>query len=267
VSNPFERQTAVPGIKKIILVGSGKGGVGKSTIAANLALAMKETGKRVGLLDADIYGPSIPRMFGALHQRPVFDPGADGKSRMQPLVRHGLMLMSMGFIVDEGQAVVWRGPMLFKAIEQFLRDVNWGELDILIVDLPPGTGDIALTMAQKVPVAGAIVVSTPQNLALIDAMKAIDMFKQVQVPLLGVIENMSYFQAPGTTEKVQLFPRGDLDSYLDTQKIEKLGVVAFEPRIGMSSEAGMPLVAAEPGSDIANIFMVMAEKITAKLQG
>ncbi len=260
MSNPFAQQTAIPGIKKIILVGSGKGGVGKSTVAANLALALKEAGQKVGLLDADIYGPSIPRMFGALHQRPTFtDEG--GRTRIQPLVRHGLLLMSMGFIVEENQAVVWRGPMLFKAVDQFLRDVIWGELDYLVVDLPPGTGDVVLTLAQKVPVSGGIVVCTPQNLALVDAKKAVDMFKQVHIPLLGVIENMSYFQPPGGSDRVQLFPRGELNSFLDTNKIAKLGEIPFETAIGLSSEAGIPIVAAEPDGSTAGVFAEVARRM------
>lgn len=190
--NPFDQQTPIAGIKRIIAVGSGKGGVGKSTVAANLALGLKKLGQKVGLLDADLYGPSMPRLFGALHQRPVVDEN----QKIQPLVRHGVKLMSMGFLVDEDSAVIWRGPMLFKAMDQFFRDVDWGDLDILIIDLPPGTGDIALTVAQKVPVDGAVTVCTPQNIALIDAKKSIDMFEKTNVKNLGVVENMAYFQPP-----------------------------------------------------------------------
>src|SRR6185437_11899122 len=166
--------------------------------AVNLALALQKSGSPTGLLDADIYGPSIPRMMGAANAKPEVDPS---NNKMYPISRFGLKTMSLGYLIDESMAAVWRGPMLFKAIDQFLRDVDWGDLDFLVVDLPPGTGDVALTMAQKVPVTGAIVVCTPQNLALIDAMKAVDMFKQVKVPLLGVIENMAYFQAPGSAER------------------------------------------------------------------
>lgn len=263
--NPFDLQAPIAGIKKIILVGSGKGGVGKSTVAANLALAMKQSGQKVGLLDADIHGPSIPRMFGALYQKPSFVKSETGKARMQPLVRHGLFLMSIGFIVEESQAVIWRGPMLFKALDQFLHDVDWGELDYLVVDLPPGTGDVALTMAQRVPVAGAVIVCTPQNLALVDARKAVDMFQQVHVPILGVIENMSYLTLPGTngspSQRVQLFPRGELNSFLDQSKIPKLGEIAFDPHIGLSSEAGIPIVASEPDGAISQQFSDIAENV------
>jgi len=175
MTNPFLQQAPVAGIQKIIAVGSGKGGVGKSTVSVNLALALKKQGLKVGLLDADIYGPSLPRLMGALNQK--VEISEDGK--MIPVKRLGLSLMSIGFIVDEAQAVVWRGPMLFKAMDQFFRDTAWGELDVLVVDLPPGTGDVALTLAQKVPVSGAVVVSTPQNLALADAKKAFDMFDKV----------------------------------------------------------------------------------------
>jgi len=260
MSNPFDRQAPVPGIKHILLVGSGKGGVGKSTVAANLAVALKDEGLRVGLLDADIYGPSVPRLFGALNQRLEISP----EGKMHPLVRHGIVLMSIGFIVDENKALVWRGPMLFKAMDQFLRDVIWGELDVLIVDLPPGTGDIALTMAQKVPVTGAVVVCTPQNLALVDAMKAVDMFDQVQVPILGMVENMSYLERDG--EKVQLFPLGDLDKYLKTHDIKKLAAVPFEPALGLGAEAGLPIMVSEPEATSAKVFRQVARELKQRFK-
>jgi ATP-binding protein involved in chromosome partitioning len=252
--NPFDRQAPVQGIKHIVAVGSGKGGVGKSTVAANLALALKENGQKVGLLDADIYGPSVPRMFGALNQAPSV--GEDRK--IQPLRRHGLSLMSMGFLVDENSGVVWRGPMLFKAMDQFLRDVAWGELDFLIVDLPPGTGDVALTLAQKVPLTGAVVVCTPQNMALADAKRAVDMFSRINVPLLGVIENMAYFKPSPDSDPVDLFPRGDLDAYLDARKIKKLGRIPFRPAIGVACEAGVPSFVAEPQAEEAEVFRRIA---------
>ncbi len=264
--NPFERQAPIPGVKHVLLVGSGKGGVGKSTIAANLAVALKSEGLKVGLLDADVYGPSLPRMFGALNQRlAISDAG-----KLQPLVRHGLCLMSIGFVVDENKALVWRGPMLFKAIEQFLRDVVWGELDVLVVDLPPGTGDVVLTLAQKVPVSGAVVVCTPQNIALVDAMKAVDMFDQVKVPVLGVVENMAYLEQPSVggadPVRIQLFPKGNLDGYIETKGLSKLGQVAFEPRIGLSSEAGLPILVSEPESPMAENFRQMARKLILLLK-
>ncbi|MGE0763155.1 MAG: Mrp/NBP35 family ATP-binding protein [Bdellovibrionales bacterium] len=250
--NPFSQQASIPGVRKIIAVGSGKGGVGKSTVAANLAVALKNAGHKVGLLDADIYGPSVPRLFGALHQR----PDMDSSQKIAPLVRHGIKLMSIGFMVDEEMAVVWRGPMLFKAMEQFFRDVAWGELDYLIIDLPPGTGDVALTVAQKVPVDGAIVVCTPQNMALTDAKKAISMFEQVKIPVLGVVENMAYMEVGG--EKVQLFPRGELHAFLDSRGIKRLAEVPFNPQVALACEAGIPAVDSSPSSVEAKAFNQLA---------
>ena len=255
--NPFEKQMPIAGVKHIIAVSSGKGGVGKSTVATNLALALGRKGK-VGLLDADIYGPSIPRMLGSLGQKPSINPETN---QLEPISRYGIKMMSIGFLVEEGSAVVWRGPMLFKAMDQFLRDVNWGELDYLIVDLPPGTGDIQLTLAQKVPVAGAIVVSTPQNIALIDVKKAVDMFERIQVPILGMIENMSYMLNPVSHEKMQLFPKGEIDSYADAKKIRKLGEVPFNPSVGLACEAGIPIVEANSNGAEAQAFFKIAEKI------
>jgi ATP-binding protein involved in chromosome partitioning len=256
VSNPFDQQKAIPGVKNIIAVCSGKGGVGKSTVATNLALALGHKYK-VGLLDADIYGPSIPRMLGALQQK----PNISKEGRIQPLVRFGLKLMSMGFLVDEGSALIWRGPMLFKAMDQFFRDVEWGELDYLIIDLPPGTGDVQLTLAQKVPIVGAVVVSTPQNIALIDAKKAIDMFEKTQTPILGLIENMAYMLNPDSKERIQLFPKGEMDAFLDSKKIPKLGEIPFHPAVSLSSEAGIPIVESNPKSEEAKTFEAIADKI------
>jgi ATP-binding protein involved in chromosome partitioning len=255
--NPFEQQKPIPGISKVIAISSGKGGVGKSTIATNLALALRSQGARVGLLDADIYGPSIPRMLGALHQK--VEIGDD--KRLIPLERYGLKLMSIGFLIDEDLAVVWRGPMLFKAMDQFLREANWGELDYLLVDLPPGTGDIQLSLAQKVPVAGAIAVSTPQDVALADVKKALDMWSRVNVPLLGVIENMAWYIPDGSTERVQLFPKGSLDTYLRERGIKKLGEVPFHPNVGRGGEAGIPIVESDPTSDEAKELFAIAARL------
>lgn len=256
--NPFQQQAAIPGVSKIIAVGSGKGGVGKSTVSVNLALALAERGLKVGLLDADLYGPSIPRMLGALNQRPE----VDDKQKIQPISRYGVKTMSLGYLVDEAQAAVWRGPMLFKAMDQFFRDVDWGNLDYLVIDLPPGTGDVGLTMAQKVPVHGAVLVCTPQNVALADAKKAIDMFERTSVPLLGVVENMAYLKTPDG-EKVQLFPKGELDAYLDTHKIPKLAQIPFYPEIGLSSEAGVPVSQSHSGDEQAEVFARLAERVIA----
>ncbi|AHZ86367.1 Mrp/NBP35 family ATP-binding protein [Bdellovibrio bacteriovorus] len=256
--NPFEKQTAIPGVKHIIAVSSGKGGVGKSTVATNLAMALGRKGGKVGLLDADIYGPSIPRMLGSLAQKPQINPDTN---QLEPVVRYGIKLMSIGFLVEEGAAVVWRGPMLFKAMDQFLRDVNWGELDYLVVDLPPGTGDIQLTLAQKVPVSGAVMVSTPQNVALVDVKKAVDMFARVNVPLLGMVENMAYMINPANGEKMQLFPKGEIDSYAQSKGINKLGEIPFNPSVGLACEAGIPIVEANSNGAEAQAFMKIADEI------
>jgi ATP-binding protein involved in chromosome partitioning len=255
--NPFDQQSPIPGIRHILAVSSGKGGVGKSTVATNLALALAKTGARVGLLDADIYGPSIPRMLGTLHQK--VEVGENQK--LKPLERFNVKLMSIGFLVDEDMAIVWRGPMLFKAMDQFLRDVDWGELDFLLVDLPPGTGDIQLSLAQKVPLSGAIAVSTPQDVALNDVKKAIDMWNRVSVPLVGVIENMSYFIPPGSSEKMQLFPKGSMDNYLREHTIAKLGEIPFHPNVGRGGEAGIPVVESDPNGAEAKAFNEIAQKI------
>lgn len=255
--NPFEKQTPILGVKHIIAISSGKGGVGKSTVATNLAMALARKNK-VGLLDADIYGPSIPRMLGSISQKPSINPETN---QLEPIVRYGMKLMSIGFLIEETSAVVWRGPMLFKAMDQFLRDVNWGELDYLIIDLPPGTGDIQLTLAQKVPLAGAVVVSTPQNVALIDVKKAVDMFQRVSVPLLGMIENMAYMINPANGEKMQLFPKGEIDSYAQAQGIKKLGEIPFNPSVGLACEAGIPIVEANFNGPEAQEFMKIADNI------
>lgn len=260
-NNPFDQQNKIPGVKHILAVSAGKGGVGKSTVATNLALALSKHSK-VGLLDADIYGPSLPRMMGAINQKPVVTPD----NKIEPLVRFGMKLMSIGFLVEEGAAVVWRGPMLFKAMDQFLRDVNWGELDYLVIDLPPGTGDVQLTLAQRVPIAGAVAVSTPQNVALADVKKAIDMWKRVNVPLLGVIENMAWMINPANGEKMQLFPKGELDGYLDAHKIAKLGQIPFNPSVSLASEAGIPIVESHPAGAEGQAFFEIAKRIAERLQ-
>ncbi|AHI05294.1 mrp protein [Bdellovibrio bacteriovorus W] len=255
--NPFEKQTPIPGVKHIIAVSSGKGGVGKSTVATNLAMALGKK-SRVGLLDADIYGPSIPRMLGTLGQKPQINPETN---QLEPITRYGIKLMSIGFLIEENSAVVWRGPMLFKAMDQFLRDVNWGELDYLLIDLPPGTGDIQLTLAQKVPVAGAVVISTPQNVALLDVKKAVDMYERVNVPVLGMIENMAYMINPVNGEKMQLFPKGEIDKYAEAKGFKKIGEVPFNPSVGLACEAGIPIVEANANGAEAQEFMRIAEQI------
>lgn len=252
--NPFLQQAPIPNVKHIIAVGSGKGGVGKSTVAVNLALALKKSGKQVGLLDADIYGPSIPRMLGVADVKPEL---VDGK-KIAPVPAFGLKVMSMGFLVQEGLAVIWRGPMLFKAMDQFCRDVDWGTLDYLIVDLPPGTGDVALTLAQKVPVNGAVVVCTPQNIALADAKKAIDMFERINIPLLGVVENMAGLKTP-SGEVIDLFPKGELDQYLQIREIPKLARLHFQPTVGQACEAGVPYLESEDDADYRQLALTVID--------
>jgi ATP-binding protein involved in chromosome partitioning len=259
--NPFQQQAGIPGVRHIIAVGSGKGGVGKSTVAVNLAVSLERRGLKVGLLDADIYGPSVPRMLGARDARPEVNE----KQKIQPVLRYGVKTMSLGYLVDEGQAAVWRGPILFKAMDQFFRDVSWGQLDYLVIDLPPGTGDVVLTMAQKVPVDGAIVVCTPQNVALADAKKAIDMFERTNVPLLGIVENMAYLKTDGG-EKVQLFPKGELDTYLNVKGIKKLAEIAFHPEVGQSSESGLPLSESHSEGEAAKSFAGLALEVDAAVK-
>lgn len=258
--NPFLGQAPIAGVKHIIAVGSGKGGVGKSTVAVNLAAGLSRVGLKVGLLDADIYGPSVPRLLGAQDAKPEINQ----EQKILPVSRYGIKTMSLGYLVDEAQAAVWRGPMLFKAMDQFFRDVLWGELDVLILDLPPGTGDVVLTMAQKVPVSGAVVVVTPQNVALADAKKAIDMFDRTNVPLMGVVENMSFLKT-ASGEQIQLFPVGELDTFLDVKKIEKLARIPFLPEIGVSGEAGLPLAESHSGPE-NQPFEQLAKRVAAYLK-
>jgi len=258
-NNPFNQQKPIPGVKHILAVSSGKGGVGKSTVAANLALALSKKYK-VGLLDADIYGPSIPRMLGAADEKPQVTPD----QKIQPITRHGIKLMSIGFMVDDSAAIAWRGPMLFKAMEQFFFDIAWGDLDYLVIDLPPGTGDVQLSLAQKVPVWGAVAVSTPQNIALVDVKRALDMWTRTGVPILGVIENMSYMLNPTNGEKIQLFPQGELRQYLDAKKIPLLGEVPFHPSVSVASEAGVPIVESNPQGTEAQAFMKIADAVVGK---
>lgn len=258
--NPFEQQAPIPGVANIIAVSSGKGGVGKSTVACNLALALARQGLRVGVLDADVYGPSLARMLGALSQKPEIDE----TQKLVPIERYGMKIMSFGFLVEEDLAIVWRGPMLFKTMDQFLRGVAWGELDALVIDLPPGTGDIQLSLAQKVPILGAIAVSTPQNVALMDVKKAVDMWARLSVPLFGVVENMAWLEQNG--QRVQLFPKGELDAWLAEKKIPKLVEVPFNPEVGMSGETGIPIVQSRPQSAEALAFAQLAEILRTRLR-
>ncbi|MER8634288.1 Mrp/NBP35 family ATP-binding protein [Mesorhizobium opportunistum] len=246
----------VPGIEAIIAVASGKGGVGKSTTAVNLALGLAANGLRVGVLDADIYGPSMPRLLN-IHGRPQT---VDGKI-LKPMENYGLKVMSMGFLVDEETPMIWRGPMVMSALTQMLREVEWGRLDVLVVDMPPGTGDAQLTMAQQVPLAGAVIVSTPQDLALIDARKGLNMFRKVDVPLLGIVENMSYFLAPDTGKRYDIFGHGGARREAERLGVTFLGEVPLEMGIRESSDEGSPVVASKPDSAEAKIYRDIASKV------
>jgi ATP-binding protein involved in chromosome partitioning len=251
----------IPGVKHIIAVASGKGGVGKSTTAVNIAVALAELGLAVGILDADVYGPSLPRLLG-LKGRPEV---ASGRV-LKPMHAHGAKAMSMGFMVDEDTPVVWRGPMVMQALTQMLREVEWGELDVLVVDMPPGTGDAQLTMAQQVPLAGAIIVSTPQDLALIDARKGLAMFQKVAVPVIGIVENMSYFVCPDCGGRHDIFGHGGAKADAERLGVPFLGEIPLEMAIRVRSDAGTPIVSAEPGSVSAAAFGKIAMAIRDTLE-
>ncbi len=257
---PAPAKPLVPGVKSIIAVASGKGGVGKSTTAVNLALALAADGHKVGILDSDIYGPSMPRMLG-IHGRPA---SIDGKI-LQPMEGHGIKCMSMGFLVDEETPMIWRGPMVMSAIEQMLRDVDWGELDVLVVDMPPGTGDAQLTLAQRVPLAGAIIVSTPQDIALLDARKGLNMFRKVDVPVLGIIENMSYFICPHCGGRSEIFSHGGARLEAEKLGLEFLGEIPLDIVIRETSDSGRPIVVSDPDNPHAQAYRVIARRIWEKL--
>ncbi|HUH84675.1 MAG TPA: iron-sulfur cluster carrier protein ApbC [Stellaceae bacterium] len=250
----------VPGVRSIIAVASGKGGVGKSTVAVNLALAFSALGLKVGLLDADIYGPSMPRMLG-IGGRPQ---SRDGKV-MQPLGNYGIKCMSMGFLVAEDTPMIWRGPMVMSAIQLMLRDVEWGELDLMVVDLPPGTGDAQLTMAQQVPLSGAVIVSTPQDIALLDARKGLNMFRRVDVPVLGIVENMSYFRCPHCGERSDIFSYGGARREAERLGVPFLGEVPLDMVIRETSDEGRPVVVSHPESEHAQTFLGIAGRLAQAL--
>ncbi len=252
---------AVAGVRNIIAVSSGKGGVGKSTTAVNLALALSRLGARVGILDADVYGPSIPLMLGVPEARPASDDG----NTMLPVQAHGIKANSIGFLVSADDATVWRGPMASKALSQILRETRWGELDYLVVDLPPGTGDIQLTIAQQVPTTAAVVVTTPQNVALADAVKGINMFGKVGIPVLGVIENMSYHQCSQCGHQDRLFGEGGGERLRDEQGVPLLGQLPLSATLCRQMDAGTPVVAAEPDSDMAGLYLALAARLAAGL--
>jgi ATP-binding protein involved in chromosome partitioning len=260
--SPMSKQSEIPGIAAVIAVASGKGGVGKSTTALNLALGLRDLGLRVGLLDADIYGPSVPRLTGIREK-----PALNADKKMIPIQRFGLAIMSIGFLVEEETAMIWRGPMVMSAITQMLRDVAWGTLDILVVDMPPGTGDAQLTLAQNVPLKGAVIISTPQDLSLIDARRGLAMFKKVNVPVLGIVENMSYFQCPQCGTRSDIFGHGGARQEAERLGVPFLGEIPLHMSIRATSDSGTPVVDSEPDGPHAAIYRAIGAKVRDQLQG
>ena len=258
---PLRQTPPVPGVKHIVAVASGKGGVGKSTVAVNIALGFQALGLKTGIMDADIYGPSQPRLLGISDK-----PKQAANKKLEPLESYGIKAMSMGFMVDEGTPIVWRGPMVVGALNQMLREVEWGDLDILVIDMPPGTGDVQLTIAQQVPLAGAVIVSTPQDLALIDARKGLAMFKKVSVPLLGIVENMSYFIAPDTGKRYDIFGHGGAKAEAEKIGVPFLGEVPLTIEVRETSDAGRPITATSPDSPSAQAFREIAAQAWAELE-
>jgi ATP-binding protein involved in chromosome partitioning len=252
----------VPGVEAIIAVASGKGGVGKSTTAVNLALGLRDLGLKVGILDADIYGPSLPKLL-AIRERPQ----TMGGTRLKPITRYGLTVMSIGFLIDEETPMIWRGPMVISALTQMLREVEWGALDVMVVDMPPGTGDAQLTMAQQVPLKGAVIVSTPQDLALIDARRGIAMFRRVNVPVLGIVENMSYFLCPQCGTRSDIFSHGGARHEAERLGVPFLGEVPLHMDIREKSDSGLPLVATVPDGPLATVYRDVAAKVLEQLKG
>src|SRR5882762_2382554 len=255
---PAGQKVAMPGVHSVIAVASGKGGVGKSTVATNLALALHMLGRKVGLLDADIYGPSIPIMMG-VHE--VFDPNAT----QWPLDRYGLKLMSMGFWVKPEKAMIWRGPMVHKWLTVFLTQIPWGELDYLVIDLPPGTGDAQLTLTQTAPLSGAVIVTTPQDVSLIDARKGLEMFREVRVPVLGIVENMSYFVGEDG-KRYDLFGHGGGQKLAAAAGVPFLGEIPIDPRVSECGDNGDPIVHKVPDSAVAQAYLALASKVAEELQ-
>ena len=257
-----ETMVGVPGVESIIAVASGKGGVGKSTTAVNLALGLATLGLKVGILDADIYGPSLPKLL-AIKERPQ----TLGGTRLKPISRYGLTVMSIGFLIDEETPMIWRGPMVISALTQMLREVEWGTLDVMVVDMPPGTGDAQLTMAQQVPLKGAVIVSTPQDLALVDARRGIAMFRRVSVPVLGIVENMSFFHCPQCGARSDIFGHGGARHEAERLGVPFLGEVPLHMTIREKSDLGLPVVATEPDGPHAKAYCDIAARVRDQLKG
>ncbi len=253
---------APPGVRHVVAVASGKGGVGKSTTTVNLALALSARGLKVGVFDADIYGPSMPRMLGLAGRRPTLE-----NDRIQPLKTLGLSVMSIGFMMNEEDPVVWRGPMVMGALEQMLRDVDWGDLDVMVVDMPPGTGDTQLTMSQRVALSGAVIVSTPQDIALLDARKGLTMFRKVGVPVLGMVENMSYYICPNCGHREEVFAHGGARQTAEQMGCPFLGDIPLDIRIRELSDAGTPIVATDPEGAHARAYLAIADSMWEQLEG
>jgi ATP-binding protein involved in chromosome partitioning len=257
---PARAPAGIPGVEAIIAVASGKGGVGKSTTAVNLALGLRDLGLKVGILDADIYGPSMPKLL-AIREKPE----TIGGTRLKPIMRHGLAVMSIGFLIEEETPMIWRGPMVMSALTQMLREVEWGTLDVMVVDMPPGTGDAQLTMAQQVPLKGAVIVSTPQDLALIDARRGIAMFRRVNVPVLGIVENMSTFICPNCGTRTDIFGHGGARAEAERLGVPFLGEVPLDIVIRENSDAGKPVVATQPDGPHAKSYRNIAARVRDSL--
>ncbi len=259
VASPEAGRAPIPGVKNIIAVGAGKGGVGKSTVAVNLALALSRYGGRVGMIDADIYGPNIPIMLGVRTQLET-----DGK-KIVPAESHGIPVVSMGFLTQDETPIIWRGPMLHGIIQQFFREVRWDEMDYLIVDMPPGTGDVALSLSQTVPVSGAVVVTTPQTVSLADTRRAVAMYKKLNVPTLGLVENMSYFVCPGCDHESDIFGKGGGEAVAEEMQVPFLGRIPIYQSIREGGDSGNPIVVAQPDSAAARAFLDVAERTAAQV--
>lgn len=259
VPQQARKRELIPLVKNVIAIGSGKGGVGKTTVTVNVAVALSNMGAKVGLLDGDIYGPNVPRMLG-VHGEPKFVSG-----KILPLTAWGIKVMSIGFFVEQDTPVIWRGPMLHRAVEQLLGDVDWGELDYLFVDLPPGTGDVQISLSQLTELGGAVVVTTPQDVALYDALKSAAMFEKTNTPVLGIVENMSYFICPHCGKRTDIFPRGNIEEECKRRGIRYLGAIPIAPELSRTSELGKPIIAAEPRSQAAIALYEVARQIAASV--